>query len=100
MPNAGMGEGGKPARQACTFFLRTGTCAYSSACKFIHPADCPAPQLNTRGYPLRACEPDCVHYLKARGRVGARARMCVAGPIAMFCQRATDGGATDGGTRL
>ncbi|EFJ50950.1 hypothetical protein VOLCADRAFT_103744 [Volvox carteri f. nagariensis] len=51
-------------RQLCTFFIRTGTCAYGDRCKFKHPLDRPPPQLNTRGYPIRADEPDCAHYLK------------------------------------
>ncbi|KAG2453551.1 hypothetical protein HYH02_001770 [Chlamydomonas schloesseri] len=51
-------------KQLCTFFLRTGTCAYGDRCKFSHPADRPPPQLNSRGYPVRAEEPDCAHYLK------------------------------------
>jgi len=54
----------KPAKQPCTFFLRTGTCAYGDRCKFHHPQDCPPPTLNSRGYPLRSEEPDCAHYLK------------------------------------
>ncbi len=36
-------------RQLCTFFLRTGTCAYGDRCKFKHPLDRPPPTLNTRG---------------------------------------------------
>lgn len=36
-------------KQLCTFFLRTGTCAYGDRCKFKHPLDRPPPQLNTRG---------------------------------------------------
>ncbi|GLC43083.1 hypothetical protein PLESTB_000864900 [Pleodorina starrii] len=51
-------------KQLCTFFLRTGTCAYGDRCKFSHPANRPPPQLNTRGYPVRSEEPDCAHYLK------------------------------------
>lgn len=35
--------------QLCTFFLRTGTCAYGDLCKFKHPQDRPPPQLNSRG---------------------------------------------------
>ncbi len=36
-------------KQLCTFFLRTGTCAYGDRCKFKHPLDRPPPQLNSRG---------------------------------------------------
>ncbi|KAL6758615.1 hypothetical protein V8C86DRAFT_2592657 [Haematococcus lacustris] len=52
------------AKQTCTFFVRTGTCAYGDRCKFLHPADCPPPQLNSAGYPLRNTDPICAHYLK------------------------------------
>ena len=48
----------------CTFFLRTGTCAYGDRCKFLHPHDRPPPVLNVRGYPVRSDEFDCPHYLK------------------------------------
>ncbi|KAG2498951.1 hypothetical protein HYH03_003141 [Edaphochlamys debaryana] len=51
-------------KQLCTFFLRTGTCAYGDRCKFRHPLDRPPPVLNSRGYPVRGEEPDCAHYLK------------------------------------
>jgi hypothetical protein len=40
-------------RQVCTFYLRTGTCAYGDRCKFQHPKDRPPPALNSRGYPIR-----------------------------------------------
>jgi hypothetical protein len=40
-------------RQVCTFYLRTGTCAYGDRCKFEHPKDRPPPALNSRGYPIR-----------------------------------------------
>lgn len=53
-----------PDRPICTFFLRTGTCAYGDRCKFQHPQDRPPPVLNSRGYPLRSDEVDCAHYLK------------------------------------
>eukprot|EP00201_Polytomella_parva_P013287 CAMPEP_0175053788 /NCGR_PEP_ID=MMETSP0052_2-20121109/9129_1 /TAXON_ID=51329 ORGANISM="Polytomella parva, Strain SAG 63-3" /NCGR_SAMPLE_ID=MMETSP0052_2 /ASSEMBLY_ACC=CAM_ASM_000194 /LENGTH=308 /DNA_ID=CAMNT_0016318381 /DNA_START=213 /DNA_END=1139 /DNA_ORIENTATION=- len=51
-------------KQNCTFFLRTGTCAYGDRCKFKHPVDRPPPQLNSRGYPFRKGESDCLHYIK------------------------------------
>jgi hypothetical protein len=51
-------------RQVCTFYLRTGTCAYGDRCKFEHPKDRPPPALNSRGYPVRPGEPDCAHYIK------------------------------------
>lgn len=41
-------------KQLCTFFLRTGTCAYGDRCKFSHPVDRPPPQLNSRGKFARA----------------------------------------------
>ncbi|KAL6753644.1 transcription factor, partial [Haematococcus lacustris] len=50
--------------QTCTFFVRTGTCAYGDRCKFLHPTDCPPPQLNSAGYPIRTTDPICAHYLK------------------------------------
>lgn len=37
-----------PERPVCTFFLRTGTCAYGDRCKFQHPRDRPPPVLNSR----------------------------------------------------
>lgn len=51
-------------KSLCTFFVRTGTCAYGDRCKFRHPENRPPPQLNSQGYPLRPGEPDCPHYLK------------------------------------
>ncbi|KAF5827497.1 hypothetical protein DUNSADRAFT_557 [Dunaliella salina] len=51
-------------KQVCTFYMRTGTCAYKDRCKFHHPLNCPPPILNSHGYPLRAEESDCVHYTK------------------------------------
>lgn len=63
MVEPGKGVDGQE-RQVCTFFLRTGTCAYGDRCKFKHPHDRPPPQLNSRGYPVRACEQDCAHYIK------------------------------------
>ncbi|GFR43901.1 hypothetical protein Agub_g5034 [Astrephomene gubernaculifera] len=66
--SASVSDAGRKAetgeKQLCTFFLRTGTCAYGDRCKFKHPLDRPPPQLNSRGYPVRAEEPDCAHYLK------------------------------------
>ncbi|MEW5306190.1 MAG: hypothetical protein WDW36_008674 [Sanguina aurantia] len=62
--------------QLCTFFLRTGTCAYGECCKFKHPQDRPPPQLNSRGYPLRPDEQGCVHYL--------RKGWCAFGPTCKF----------------
>lgn len=52
--------------QVCSFYMRTGTCAYGNRCKFYHPhpSDVPPPVLNSRGYPVRYNEPDCVHYRK------------------------------------
>lgn len=51
-------------KQPCSFFVRTGACAYGDRCKFKHPESKKAPQLNSRNYPLRPEEPDCTHYLK------------------------------------
>lgn len=59
-----LGYEGVQAKALCTFFVRTGTCAYGDRCKFKHPQDRPPPQLNSRGYPLRPGEPECAHYLK------------------------------------
>lgn len=53
-----------PCLQVCTFFVRTGTCAYGEACRFMHPLNCLPPKLNSRGYPLRIQEPDCAHFMK------------------------------------
>ncbi|GLI58581.1 hypothetical protein VaNZ11_000209 [Volvox africanus] len=68
MPNGGKGKGAEQQspgeKSICTFYIRTGTCAYGDRCKFKHPLDRPPPQLNSRGYPVRAEEPDCAHYLK------------------------------------
>ena len=57
-------NGGVDRQPICTFFLRTGTCAYGDRCKFLHPRDRPPPVLNARGYPVRPEEVDCAHYLK------------------------------------
>lgn len=51
-------------KEVCTFYMRTGTCAYGDRCKFKHPRDRPQPVLNSRGYPLRPGSLDCAHYLK------------------------------------
>lgn len=51
-------------KQLCTFFMRTGTCAYGDRCRYKHPKDRPPPQLNSRGFPVREGEPDCEHYVK------------------------------------
>eukprot|EP00803_Ostreobium_quekettii_P009341 evm.model.scf_518.6 EVM.evm.TU.scf_518.6 scf_518:40419-46427(+) len=48
----------------CQFFLRTGTCAFGSRCKFFHPKDHRPPQLNPKGYPVRSEERNCAFYLK------------------------------------
>jgi hypothetical protein len=49
----------------CSFFLRTGSCAYGDRCKFDHPYEL-APQVvyNKLGLPLRPGQPDCQYYLK------------------------------------
>lgn len=58
--------------QVCSFFTRTGTCAYGNRCKFVHPMCVQPPQLNSRGYPFRDQEVSCAHYLKkVWGGVGA-----------------------------
>jgi hypothetical protein len=51
-------------KQLCTFFMRTGTCAYGDRCRYKHPKDRPPPQVNSRGFPVREGEPDCEHYIK------------------------------------
>eukprot|EP00798_Chlamydomonas_sp_ICE-L_P000224 gene224-3991_t len=48
----------------CSFFVRTGTCAYGRKCKFNHPDNAAPPMLNIRGYPLRHGEAPCPHYVK------------------------------------
>ena len=51
-------------KQLCTFFMRTGTCAYGDRCRYKHPKDRPPPQVNSRGFPVREGETDCEHYIK------------------------------------
>lgn len=61
------GDAGAPAadRQPCEFFLRTGTCAYGSRCKFSHPMDkLPELRFNSLHLPLRPGEPVCSFYAR------------------------------------
>ena len=54
-----------PSTISCAFFLRTGSCAYGSRCKFHHPLElAPHVEFNRLGLPLRPGEPDCQYYLK------------------------------------
>jgi hypothetical protein len=46
---ASQGDISGTPRQVCSCHLRTGTCASGNRCKFLHPADRPAPVLNSRG---------------------------------------------------
>lgn len=58
-------HGRSPARTACAFFLKTGSCAYGDRCKFEHPFDkAPKVSYNTLGLPLRPEEPPCAYYMK------------------------------------
>lgn len=46
--------------QACSFFLKTATCAFGSKCRFAHPVDLAPPvRFNVLGLPLRPAEPAC-----------------------------------------
>ena len=46
--------------QACSFFLKTATCAFGSKCRFAHPVDqAPPIRFNVLGLPLRPAEPPC-----------------------------------------
>ena len=46
--------------QACSFFLKTATCAFGSKCRFAHPVDqAPPVRFNVLGLPLRPAEPPC-----------------------------------------
>jgi hypothetical protein len=49
--------------EVCMFFMRTGTCAFGSRCRFKHPMNRPQVQLNTGGYPMRQAVPNCAHYV-------------------------------------
>lgn len=55
---------GAPERRKCSFYLRTGTCAYGSHCRFFHPEVRPQAQLNSSGLPLRPGEPACSFFLR------------------------------------
>ncbi|KAL4423577.1 hypothetical protein ABPG77_004617 [Micractinium sp. CCAP 211/92] len=56
---------GNRERQECSFYLKTGTCAYGDSCKFAHPFDkAPRVEFNSLGLPLRPGEPECSFYLK------------------------------------
>lgn len=58
-------HGRSPARTACAFFLKTGSCAYGDRCKFEHPFDkAPKVSYNSAGLPLRPEEPPCTYYMK------------------------------------
>lgn len=51
-------DDGQP--QACSFFLKTATCAFGSKCRFAHPVDqAPPVRFNVLGLPLRPAEPPC-----------------------------------------
>lgn len=61
----GRGGGRDRDRQACAFFLKTGSCAYGDRCKFDHPYDrAPRVEFNALGLPMRPSEPTCAFYLK------------------------------------
>ncbi|GBF93989.1 hypothetical protein Rsub_06238 [Raphidocelis subcapitata] len=79
-------------RRECSFYLRTGTCAYGAHCRFSHPAVRPRAELNASGLPLRPGEPDCSYYLR-RG-------VCAFGLTCKFHHpeiEGDDGGAGGGG---
>jgi len=49
----------------CSFFLKNGTCKFSSTCKFNHPELLfPGTDFNSKGFPLHAGTEDCAYYMK------------------------------------
>lgn len=51
------------SNEVCMFFMRTGTCAFGTRCRFKHPLNRPQVQLNSGGYPIRPAVPNCAHYM-------------------------------------
>jgi hypothetical protein len=51
-------------KEVCSFFMRTGICAYGDRCKFKHPVNRPQPTLTSRGYPVRPGAQKCAHFVK------------------------------------
>jgi hypothetical protein len=49
----------------CEFFLKTGSCAYGTSCKFKHPFDqAPFVSYNSMGLPKRPGEPICQYFMR------------------------------------
>ena len=62
--SGGASTGPPPPRQACAFFLKTGTCAFGDRCRFSHPYDRVQPiTFNRLGLPMRPGE-----FVSGRGR--------------------------------
>lgn len=57
----------RPGEQDCSYFIRTGSCAYGSRCRYNHPRHREAvsnAQLGRLGYPERVGQPACEYFLK------------------------------------
>lgn len=53
--------------RVCQFFVKNGSCAYGSSCKFQHPLELAPPVFyNSFGLPRRSGEPPCKFFLKYR----------------------------------
>ena len=49
----------------CDFFMKTGSCAYGTNCKFKHPFDqAPIVSYNSMGLPRRPGEPICQYFMR------------------------------------
>lgn len=58
----------RPGEQVCSYYIRTGYCAYGVKCRYNHPRDrgtvTSAAQLGTLEYPERVGQPVCEYFLK------------------------------------
>lgn len=55
----------RKGKEPCAFFIKTGSCAYGSRCKFEHPYElAPKVSFNSLGLPMRPKEPVCAFYMK------------------------------------
>lgn len=55
----------RKGKEPCAFFIKTGSCAYGSRCKFDHPYElAPKVSFNSLGLPMRPKEPVCAFYMK------------------------------------
>lgn len=55
----------REGEEVCSFFSKTGTCKFSTGCKWHHPEHIyPEVDFNSLGFPLRPDQPECEYYMK------------------------------------